>query len=146
MSSERVSALASGPVVVFDLSSLRFCRKDNGLVLLTRAGEQLAFIQDVPSDLRQAAALILTEAAARGRVWRDGVACRIGLYHPQTGEVEIGAYPKCVTLRGDEPVALDAEGTLGHWDDGDLVIGEVLSAPVEIDDGELIGRLLSGVH
>ncbi len=135
--------MSTQSVVVFDLASLRFHRGPGGLTLLSQGRVELAHARIETPVLREAAAQILTHAAATGRVWRGGHACRIGLYHPETGEVSLGASPHLVTVRGDGPLALEPEGSLGTWDGDVLEVAGARLHRVELGFTELLGRLLA---
>ena len=119
-------------MVVYDLSTLRFRRRDGRTLLLASSGEELACCGTDGLDDRRAAAAVLEEAAGTAVVWRDGVACQVGFYHPRTGEVSVGSWPRGRVLGAGRPLALDAAGTLGELRDGVLHL-----AGAELGEAEL---------
>lgn len=97
--------------IIFDLSTLRFRRVGENLVIISATGEELAVYQDAPADRRVAAAAALEDALARARVWRHGEPCPLAWYHPETAEVSLGAYPGGLVLGAGQPLELAACGS-----------------------------------
>lgn len=125
-------------MVLYDLSSLRFRRVGGSVTLVSEPGEEIATLDDAPENARQAASAVLEEAAARARVWRNDVACRVGFYHPQTGQVSIGAWPRGTVYSSHRPVKVSRSGSEAVLVSGVLFCG---GEAMEPDDGVDMLRL-----
>lgn len=111
----------STPVLVVDMTTLRFRARTGGPVTVTtRTGQVLTTVHPRKDESARSIAFRGMDAAlatarlplpqAHPDTPRFGP---IALYNPFTGDVSFGAVPDTITFSSGTPVPLDADGTIG---------------------------------
>ena len=102
-------------LVVYDMSSLRFTRTDDGpITMRAGSGEILSTVANPPAELRSAALAAMDAASETARVWRGGSICQVALYNPYTQEISVGPSERCQVYTCAGALELTAEGLSGH--------------------------------